>query len=101
MAARMEYGTVNPSAQKISGSPGWSVRSDGTGLYLIIFEPSFSSAVSVVATQIYPNDLSSGGGNTRDNAVIVGADNNEAKIKTGKDDGSAENRWFSFIALGT
>lgn len=101
MAARMEYGTVNPSGVKTSGSAGWTVRSDGTGLYLLIFEPHFSSVVSVVATQIYPNDLRSTGGDTRDNAVIVGADNDEAKIKTGNNDGKAENRWFSFIALGT
>ncbi len=101
MAVRMEYGTVNPSAQKTSGSPGWSVRADGTGRYLIIFEPAFSSVVSVVATQIYPNDLSSGGGNTKDNAVVVGADNNEAKVKTGNNDGDATNRWFSFIAIGS
>ena len=104
MAFTQLYGTV-----KENGDPGQNARSGGwdsrpagggDGLYLITFEPSFTEAPTVVVTQIYPDSLSSSGGDTRDNAVIVGIDNNEVKIKTGNSSGNGTNRKFAFIALG-
>ena len=72
----------------------------GNGRYLVNFSPAFKDTPTIVATQVYPNDLSSGGGDTRDNAVIVGIDNNETKIKTGSSGGSGSNPMFCFTAHG-
>ncbi len=102
MAQVTLYGTVDPNGNKAGGSSGWDSRQagGGAGLYLVNFSPAFKSTPTVVVTQIYPNDLSSTGGDTRDNAVIVGADANEVKIKTGGSDGKGSNRWFNFVAMG-
>ena len=104
MAFKQLYGTVKADGEAAPNarSGGWTSRRDSgsNGLYLITFEPSFTEPPTVVATQLYPNDLSSSGGDTRDNAVVVGIDNNELKIKTGNSSGNGTNREFAFIALG-
>ncbi len=94
------YGTVNPNGQRAGGSAGWTVRQDGEGMYLIVFEPAFPATPVSVVTQVYPNDLANNGGDTRDNAVIIGQDNNELKVKTGDGNGGASNRWFNFVTVG-
>src|SRR5262245_8500902 len=99
MAERFLWGAVSASGDKDSGSDGWSVENDGEGLYIITFDPKFNSAPGFAVTQIYPGEKS-GGGDTRDNAVIVKVDHLTCKVKTGDDAGHAENRAFSFIAVG-
>ena len=104
MAFKQLYGTIQANGEPAQNtrSGGWTSRpaGGGDGLYLITFEPSFTEPPTVVVTQLYPNDLSSSGGDTRDNAVVVGIDNNELKIKTGNSSGNGTNREFAFIALG-
>ena len=98
--SRTSYGTVSSAGEKTGGTDDWTVRPDGNGLFLIVFEPSYNVTPNAVVTQIFPNNLSSPGGNTKDNSVIVGIDANELKIITGNSDGVPNSRRFSFIAMG-
>jgi hypothetical protein len=79
-----------------------SVQKVDTGTYLIKFSTPFANPPVVVVTQEYPGGAGTGagGGDTRDNAVVIAAHENMIKIKTGKDDGAASDRWFAFIAMG-
>lgn len=104
------WGTIDPNGNIVSGttfidSNGhvkyiFKVDKADTGLYTIILNGSFSTIPGVSTTQIYPDDVNNKGGNTRDNAVLVGVRNDRFRVKTGNGDGNAENRFFSFIAIG-
>ncbi|XXX71794.1 hypothetical protein WMF30_29525 [Sorangium sp. So ce134] len=84
----------------IFAGTGFTVSKVGTGFYDITFSTPFNSRASVVATQHYPgtNDT---GGDTRDNATVVVVNHDRVRIKTGGADGSAADRHFCFIAIGT
>jgi hypothetical protein len=98
------FGTTSPTIH--SGSGNFSIIRLGTGSYLIDFaDNTFSETPALSVTQQYSgssswNDFSSGGGDTRDNSVIVALDSSQAKIKTGNNEGAASDRNFSFIATG-
>jgi hypothetical protein len=95
----MVRGIVHPDG-KVANGAGYTVKRVNTGLYDVSFLTSFSDPPSVVATQIYDFTPNGGGGNTRDNAVVVYIGPDRARIKTGDGDGGAANRWFAFIAMG-
>jgi hypothetical protein len=79
---------------------GFQVTRASTGLYTITFNTPFPSPPSCSVTQVFPNDINSGGGSTIDNAVIVGIQQDRMRIKTGDGLGNASDRRFSFIVIG-
>ena len=82
-----------------------------TGLYTILFNAGvFSNTPAVVLTQIYnggitdvnvPDNQPYTGGNTRDNAVLVGISASEFKLITGDSKGHKNTRMFGFLAVGS
>jgi hypothetical protein len=97
---RIVAGTVNASGQSFFGT-GCSISKKGTGLYQIDFSPAFPNYPAASVTQIFPSVSDfGGGGDTRDNAVIVGLNQNSMKVKTGGSDGSAGDRSFTFVVVG-
>lgn len=96
---RFLWGVVDPDGNPISGS-GYRCQRIDEGLYLIVFDESYSGSPAVIGTQIFPNELSSFGGNTRDNLVVVGVEVDRCKIKVGDAEGKSRNRWFSFLVAG-
>ncbi|MCA9975929.1 MAG: hypothetical protein KC413_09280, partial [Anaerolineales bacterium] len=105
-ALRTIRGTVEANGDVFAGS-GYTVNKVATGLYDVSFATEFSNIPTVVVTQQHPDNntarsgqFTESGGNTRDNAVVVGVRNNKVRIRTGKDDGSTDDRRFHFIAIG-
>ncbi len=98
---QMIRGTVESNGTALAGTgfKGFTVTRNSTGLYTITFDPAFLFVPTVVATQEYPSDFGSGG-DTRDNAVVVGVDKTKCKIKCGDNSGAASDRRFHFIAIG-
>ena len=97
---RIIRGTVNGSGNVEVGG-GFTLARDPNWLTKVIFSTPFASAPSVVVTQQYPDNNSSGdGGNTKDNATVVKVDRFAAWIKCGDGDGSGSWRRFHFIAVG-
>lgn len=103
---RMIRGTVKADGSKLEGS-GFTVTRDRTGVYDVTFSTAFTDRPTVVVSQQFPDDnhtsggkISDTGGNTRDNALVVGVTNSMVRIKTGDGDGDASNRRFHFIAIG-
>jgi hypothetical protein len=93
------WGIVSADGTPAAGS-GYRVTKDNErGLYDINFDQPFSGRPAVVATQLYPNQPTSIGGDTRDNAVVVWIDRSYCRIVTGQQDGSHINRDFSFVAV--
>jgi hypothetical protein len=99
MAERTIWGVVASNAKIVSGS-GFKVDHSNTGLYTILFEEPFHVIPAISATQIFPDDVNSQGGDTRDNAVLVGVVNDRFRVKTGGSDGKGADRHFSFVAMG-
>lgn len=105
-ALRTIRGTVKANGDAYAGS-GYTVEKVRTGLYDVFFTTGFSGRPTVVVSQQYPdNNTTSGGrftdtgGNTRDNAVVVGVRNGMVRIRTGDGDGDSSDRRFHFIAIG-
>lgn len=96
---RTVWGFVSPEGNILSGT-GFLVDRANTGLYTVLFERPFNVVPSVVATQVFPNDVNAGGGDTRDNAVVVGIATHRFRVKVGNSSGVAENRAFAFVATG-
>ncbi len=97
------FGTTNP---KINSGSDFTVVREDTGVYLIDFKDNlFSRTPALCVTQQFThndhwNDFGNAGGDTRDNAIIIALDKRHAKLKTGDADGKAQDRNFSFIAIG-
>ena len=79
------------------------------GLYTVEFKNPFASIPGVVLTQIYnggitdvnvPDNQPYTGGNTRDNAVLVGINSTQFKLITGDSKGNKQDRMFGFLAVG-
>lgn len=98
---RIIRGTVDASGTRIEGS-GFSVSKSGS-LWKITFDEAFNNEPTVLAAQQYPDDnkVDGNGGNTRDNAIVVGVKTSECYIKTGDSGGDHSWRRFHFIAVGT
>lgn len=96
------YGCINADGSIRSGSSGFNPTKLEKGIYLITFCSCFCNTPAVVVTQNYPDweSFSSGGGSTRDNAVIIAVNKDKVKIKTGNGDGDPIDRNFTFIAIG-
>lgn len=98
--ATILYGTVKADGSKLGGD-GYTVNhTKDTGIYYITFTRPFNRMPGASTTQIYPNDKSSKGGDTRDNALLIYLDAGEMIVKTGESDGDAKDRDFSFIVVG-
>lgn len=97
---RMIRGTVS-STGGVSAGSGFTISKSSTGRYDISFTTAFNGAPSVVVTQNYNGTKNFNGGDTRDNAVVIYVDPALAQIKTGNNDGTASDRAFHFIAVGT
>lgn len=93
-------GFISKAGERISGVGDYTVVKSGTGLYNVVFRPPFAAPPVVVSTQVFPNNIADGGGSTRDNAVIVGITDQQVRIKVGDGNGSAQDRDFTFIAMG-
>lgn len=97
---RLIRGNVLSNGVPLDGS-GFQVNKQPNGQYEILFLPPFSSRPSASATQVFQNFWDfSGGGDTRDNAVIVGIDNTHMVVRTGDANGTRTDRDFSFIVIG-
>ncbi|WP_343693970.1 hypothetical protein [Chitinophaga sp.] len=94
-------GTVDPYGKIVSGT-GFKVDKNGTGIFTILFDKTFSAVPAVSATQIFNNDPVNwpDGGDTLDNAVLVFIQKDRFRVKTGSSDGIVKDRFFSFIACG-
>lgn len=101
MAVRTVYGLVGGGGEVLSGSGDFRVQRSDMGLYTIDFTRAFNTMPAVIATQSYPSDVESPGGDTRDNAVVVGITTERFRIKTGDPAGAPSDRSFSFVAIGT
>ena len=94
------WGIVSADGTPAAGTGYKVFKDDDPGVYDISFNTSFNGSPAVVATQLYPNQPTSKGGDTRDNAVVVFIAADRCRIVTGQDDGSHVNRDFSFVAIG-
>lgn len=97
---RFVTGFIAKDASKLSSSGEYTVVRSGGGVYDVVFHPPFAVLPVVVATQVFPNQPGTAGGNTRDNAVVVWVAENQVRIKTGQQDGHGEDRDWTFIAVG-
>lgn len=98
--ATILYGTVSKDGKKLGGS-GYSVsHTAGTGIYFVTFEQPFNKLPGASTTQVFPNDASSKGGNTKDNALLIYLSTEQMNVKTGNDSGDAKDRDFTFIVVG-
>jgi len=106
--SKIIYGSVNSNATIESGIGFKVERSDGDGIYKITFDNPFTKRPTVVATQCFSNtdssdswdNISSNGGDTRDNVVVIAVKEDSCKLKTGDSSGTACDRKFGFIAIG-
>jgi hypothetical protein len=94
------WGIVSADGTPASGTGYKVFKDDDPGVYDISFDTSFAVRPAVVATELFPNQANSKGGDTRDNAVVVSIGTDRCRIVTGQDDGSHVNRDFSFVAIG-
>ncbi|MGE5342952.1 MAG: hypothetical protein ACM3SY_15870 [Candidatus Omnitrophota bacterium] len=95
------FGNVNANGTVYSGT-GFIVVHDHEGEYTIVFLTPFKNVPAVASIQNYPgwSDFGSGGGNTVDNTVLIAVTREKFKIKTGTSAGAANDRNFTFIAIG-
>ncbi|MEU4225340.1 hypothetical protein AB0F17_13670 [Nonomuraea sp. NPDC026600] len=100
MADRSVWGCVGSNGSTIYSGTGFKVDRVGTGVYTVLFDVAFPQWPSVVATQMYPGNMSSTGGDTRDNAVVIAISTDRFRVTTGGSDGKQADRDFSFIAMG-
>src|SRR5579859_3746574 len=99
MADRTVWGVIAKDAEILSGT-GFDIDHTNDGVYTIFFDEPFAVLPSVTATQIYPGDVVSQGGNPLDNVVIIGITTDKFRIKTGDAAGNTTNRSFTFLAIG-
>ena len=108
--AQIAWATVTafggPTKPPFQGEGVHKIIRVGAGVYIIDFtEGFFSDRPALVTTQQYSlsekwDDFNSGGGDTRDNVVIIALDKDQAKVKTGGNTGDAVDRNFTFVAIG-
>jgi hypothetical protein len=101
MADATVWGLVNGTTATPKSGTGYKVDHVQAGVYTVLFDKSFNGIPSVVVTQVYPDDLNSTGGNTLDNAVVIGISNDRFRVTTGAYQGAKQDRDFAFIAMGS
>jgi len=99
MPTQIIAGRVNIDGTTAGGT-GFYVRALGDGIFIVEFDSALPKVPSVVIKQNYKNwdGFDYGGGDTRDNAVLVAVDKKGFKVLTGQSDGSHVDRNFAFIA---
>lgn len=106
--AQTAWGNVTANSTNpptIEGGSKSTVSRQGQGIYLVHFNAGFTKTPACAVTQQFSgnskwDDYSSNGGDTRDNAVIITLDKDHVRVKTGDLGGGAQDRNFSFIAIG-
>ena len=93
------WGNVKADGTILSGT-GYRVEKIEKGLYTVIFDDGFNAMPGVSVTEVWPGDITSHGGNTKDNAVLVAVEPDRFRVKLGELDGNAADRAFSFVAIG-
>lgn len=91
-------GIVNDTGN-YSGSQGFSSKRNTTGVYTINFHPPFRKIYGGSATQVFYGG-NGYGGDTRDNLIIVYINNREMRVRTGRNNGDANDRDFTFTVNG-
>lgn len=101
MADKIIWGCVNADGTLHSGA-NVNITNLGDGVYLVNFLAPFTGTPSVVLAQNYRNwgDFEYGGGDTRDNCVLIAVDQFKFKVVTGGSNGDHTDRNFTFIAVG-
>ena len=97
---RIVRGIINAGGGIEEGDGFIVEHTNDTGFYNVYFDPDFSGRPAVTVTQWYGDGFSSAGGDTRDNCLLVFADQTGARILCGNNSGDAEDRNFHFIAVG-
>jgi hypothetical protein len=97
---RFVTGFIAKDGSKLSSHGDYTIVPSGNGIYNVVFHPPFAVLPVVVATQVFPNEVSSSGGSTRDNAVVVGVTERQFRVKVGDGEGRGTNRDWTFIAVG-
>ncbi|OIQ87906.1 hypothetical protein GALL_302010 [mine drainage metagenome] len=100
---RIVYGAIVQNRVLIDGSKDFQVTRDANGLVEVAVNPPFETLPVVVLTQHYPpgnTDFNNGGGDTRDNSVLVAVDKGRFLVKNGDNVGTPRpERAFHFIAM--
>lgn len=98
-------GFVNSESRGVNTGFG-SVNIRATGIFRVTFQNPFIGRPVCTCTQYFPSSGSNwfpnlgDGGNTRDNAIIVGVTENWVDVKTGDGNGNASNRSFTLQCMG-
>jgi hypothetical protein len=100
MADRIVWGYVDGTTGKALEGSGFTVVWVDKGLYTIVFDQPFTNRPAVVVSEVYTGNPDYHGGDTRDNAVVVGIAPDQFRLETGQSNGEKDNRWFTFIAIG-
>jgi hypothetical protein len=97
---RTIYGYIQENGSVVSSGGGhFDVTKGGPGIYDIHFEPHFNSVPAVVATQVWEKS-GANGGSSLDNVALASLTTNTVRFKTGDSQGNAQDRKFTFIAIG-
>lgn len=100
---RISYGAVIQNRVLFEGSKDFSVAHDNNGLVEVTFAKPFDVPPVVLLTQHYPpgnTDFNNGGGDTRDNSVLVAVEKGRFLAKNGDNSGVPRpERAFHFIAI--
>jgi hypothetical protein len=99
---KITWGCINADGTLHSGDGNVDITHIGNGAYMVNFREPFSITPSVVLTQNFRDwdDFEYGGGDTRDNCVLIAVDRFKFKVVTGKSNGDHTDRNFTFIAIG-
>jgi hypothetical protein len=91
------WGSIAANATITSSSGGFTVKSGGTGIYIITFSAAFAGIPAIVATQ---NNYGSTGESNVDGVAVPVISTTSAQVITGDSGGNKQNRAFGFIAQG-
>lgn len=95
------HGYINSDGEILSGSGGFRVSHEKTGIYDVFFDRgTFVATPTIVATVV---SNSARDNKTRKNAVVQrdGLTNDSFVLITGDDDGDLSNDDFMFTAIGS
>lgn len=93
------WGEINADGSIASSSGGFKVfpQQNQPGVYLIVFQTSFTTIPGIVGTQTRFGNIAE---SNTDGIVFPLVSADSATAKTGDGNGNAQNRNFSFIAIG-
>jgi hypothetical protein len=93
-------GFIDKTGKILANTGQFSVVHVAAGVYTVIFQYEFLAVPVVVTSQVFPNQMYSNGGDTRDNALVIGVDQKAVRLHTGDRNGASVDREFTFIAWG-